>query len=101
MKVELAKEYIEFEENLNSKQRMKEIISEIHNVCISDIHFQNDQLSNISSELEELTNNMKSKKIVLDEAIKTVDKITKNNKKMMYNIEEYRERLLNEMSGII
>ena len=98
MKIEIAKDIIDFKNSLTTRNRIKEIITEIHNVCISDNHFQNDQLSNISNSLNDLNTAIKSKKIVLDEAINAVEKITKNNKKMMLDINEYKERLLNELN---
>jgi len=99
MKIELAKSVVDFNKGLNSKERMKEIISEIHTVCISDVHFQNDQLSDISNNLNNSLSSIKSKKFVLDEAIKAVEKIKNNNKKLMFNIDEQRERLLDELNG--
>jgi len=101
MKVELAKSVVDFNKGLDSKERMREIVSEIHNVCVSDIHFQNDQLSGISNDLNKLIASIKSKKIILDEAIKAVEKIKNNNKKLMFNIDEQRERLLDELTGDI
>jgi len=99
MRIELAKTVVDFNKGLNSKMRMREIISEIHNVCISDIHFQNDQLSDISNDLSKSINVIKSKKIVLDEAIKAVEKLKNNNKKLIFNIDEQREKLLDELTG--
>jgi hypothetical protein len=99
MRVELAKEIVDFNKGLDSKVRMREIISEIHNVCISDIHFQNDQLSNISNDLNNSIAVIKSKKTVLNEAIKATEKIENNNKKLILNIDEQRERLLSELTG--
>jgi len=99
MRVELAKNVIDFNEGLNSKIRMREIISEIHNVCISDIHFQNDQLSGITEELDKSSMAIKSKKIVLEDVIDAVEKLKKNNKALMFNIDEHCERLLNDLTG--
>ena len=99
MRIELAKEVIEFNKIIDSEERMKEIVSEIHNVCISDTQFQNDQLLSITDELNQSSKKIKSKKIVLDEAIKAVEKIKNNNKKMIFNIDEQRERLLSELTG--
>jgi len=99
MKVELAKSVVDFQKGLDSTVRMREIISEIHNVCISDIHFQNDQLSDISNNLNKSIEAIKSKKNVLNEAIKATSKIENNNQKMLLNIDEQRERLLSDLTG--
>jgi len=101
MRIELAKNVIDFQKSINDEERMKEIIFEIHNVCISDSHFQNDQLLDISDELEKSLNIIKSKKFVLDEAIKAVEKIENNNKRMIFDINENREKLLGELIGDI
>lgn len=99
MRIELAKNVVDFNEGLDSTVRMRNIISEIHNVCISDIHFQNDQLADITEELNKSSAALKSKKIVLDEAIKATEKIKQNNKNLTLDIEEHRERLLNDLTG--
>jgi hypothetical protein len=101
MIVEIAKSVVDFNKSLNDEDRLKEIIREIHNVCISDIHFQNDQLSDILSELEQSKEAIKSKKIVLNESIKAVAELKKRNKNMMLFIDEQRDKLIQELDGDI
>jgi polyhydroxyalkanoate synthesis regulator phasin len=99
MQVELAKAILDFNESLDSQVRLREIIREIHNVCVSDIHFQNDQLSKITDDLEKSKEAVKSKKIVLDESIKAVDEMKKRNKKLALFIDEKADKLLRELAG--
>jgi len=99
MEVRIASQVAEFNKSLDDKYRLKEIIREIHDVCISDIHFQNDQLQKIIDDLEKSKEAIKSKKIVLNESIKAVDEIKKRNTQLEIFIDETREKLLEDLMG--
>jgi len=99
MQIEIDSKIVKFHENLDSQFRLREIIREIHDVCISDINFQNDQLTQITDDLEKSKEAIKSKKIVLNESIKAVDEMKKRNNKIELYIIKKKDKLLQDLMG--